>query len=89
MIKLSRLNKSTFYLNPDLLKCIEETPDTLLTLVNGDHYIVREKAREVIDMIIAYRVKLLRLSQCGELPEESKDVGAVADGIPGDCPAKE
>lgn len=88
MIKLSRLNKSTIYLNPDLLKCIEETPDTMLTLINGDHYLVREKAQEVIGLIIDYRVKLLRLSQCGELQETGKDDGSAADGIPGDCQAR-
>ncbi len=63
MIQLTRLNNSMFYLNPDLLQCIEETPDTGLTLSNGDHYIVRESAAEVIDRIVAYRVRILRLVQ--------------------------
>lgn len=89
MIRLTKLNKSTFYLNPDLLKCIEETPDTVLTLANGDHYLVREKIEEVIDRIIAYRVRLLRLSQCGELPETNNDGGSATDGISGNSQTEE
>ena len=65
MIKLTRLNNSTIHLNPDLIKSIEETPDTIISLVNGDHYLVLEKTEEIIEKIIAYRVKILCQSrQC-------------------------
>ena len=63
MIKLTRFNQSEFYLNPDLVKTIEETPDTVITLINDDHYLVREKAKEVIERIVAYRVRILQQSQ--------------------------
>jgi len=63
MIKLTRLNNSTVYINPDLIKSIEETPDTIISLANGDHYLVREKAEEVIDKIVAYRVRIIHLSE--------------------------
>ena len=63
MIKLTRLNNSTVYINPDLIKSIEETPDTIISLANGDHYLVREKAEEVIDKIVAYRVRIIQLSE--------------------------
>ena len=63
MIKLTRLNKSEFYLNPDLIKSIEETPDTIIKLINDDHFLVREKAEVVIDRIVAFRVKILQLSR--------------------------
>lgn len=59
MIKLTRLNKKEIYLNPDLIKTIEETPDTVIALVNGDHYLVLEKASEIIDKIINFRVSVL------------------------------
>lgn len=62
MIKLTRLNNSEIYLNPDLIKCIEEKPDTIINLVNDDHYLVQEKAEEIIDKIVAYRVRILRQS---------------------------
>ncbi len=63
MIKLTRLNKSEIYLNPDLIKSIEETPDTVIALVNGDHYLVREKASEIIGKIIDFRVTILNRSE--------------------------
>lgn len=63
MIKLTRLNNSTIYLNPDLIKSIEETPDTIISLVNDDHYLVREKTEEIIDQIIAYRVRIINQSR--------------------------
>ena len=40
MIKLTRLHNSEFYLNPHLIERIEETPDTIITLVNDNHYVV-------------------------------------------------
>lgn len=65
MIQLTRLNKSVFYLNPDLIKSIEETPDTIIKLTNEDHVLVLEKAEEVVDRIVAYRVRILRQSRQG------------------------
>lgn len=59
MIKLTRLNKKEIYLNPDLMKSIEETPDTIIGLVNGDQYLVLEKASEIIEKIIEFRVMVL------------------------------
>jgi flagellar protein FlbD len=63
MIKLTRLNKSEFYLNPDLIKSIEETPDTIIKLVNDDHVLVLENAEAVINEIVAFRVRILQQSR--------------------------
>jgi len=63
MIKLTRLNNSEFYLNPDLIKSIEETPDTIIELINDDHILVREKAEEIVDRIVAYRIRIVRQSR--------------------------
>ncbi len=63
MIKLTRLNQMEFYLNPDLIKSIEEKPDTTIKLVNDDNILVREKAAEIVDRIVAFRVRVLRQSR--------------------------
>lgn len=63
MIKLTRLNTQTIFLNPDLMHSIEETPDTVISLINGDHFLMREKAAEVIEKIIAFRVGILRRAE--------------------------
>ena len=59
MIPLTRLNNSRIYLNPDLIKRIEETPDTIVTLINDDHYVVRESAEEIVTRIVTYRVRII------------------------------
>ena len=54
MISLTRLNDKRFVVNAELIKMIEETPDTLITLVNGDHFMVRESVQEVVDRAMDY-----------------------------------
>lgn len=54
MITLTRLNKKRFVVNAELIKMVEETPDTLVTLINGDYFMVRESVQEVVDLAIDY-----------------------------------
>ena len=58
MIILTRLNGEEFYLNPDLIEVIEETPDTVVSLSNGKKYVVSEKSSAIVDKIIQYRQKI-------------------------------
>ncbi len=58
MIHVSRLNNEKFYINSNLIETMEEKPDTVLTLVNDKKYIVKEKASQVIEMIIQYNQKI-------------------------------
>lgn len=59
MIELTRLNGSSMVLNSDLIKTAEASPDTMLTLINGEKLIVREETAEVIERVVAYRARLL------------------------------
>jgi flagellar protein FlbD len=61
MIELTRLNGSLMLLNSDLIKTAEASPDTMLTLINGEKLIVREEAAEVAERILLYRARLLAL----------------------------
>ncbi|QDU63764.1 Flagellar protein (FlbD) [Planctomycetes bacterium Pan216] len=54
MIKLTRLNGQAFVLNSELIKFIEKTPDTLLTLRDGDKVMVREEPEEVVRRVVEY-----------------------------------
>jgi flagellar protein FlbD len=58
MIKVTRLNKSEFWINPHLIEFMEETPDTVLSLNSGRKVIVVEKADELLKKIIDYRHRL-------------------------------
>ncbi|MEK6797728.1 MAG: flagellar FlbD family protein [Planctomycetota bacterium] len=54
MITLTRLDQRVMVINAELIKMIESTPDTIVTLVNGDTVIVRESMEEVVRRAIDY-----------------------------------
>jgi flagellar protein FlbD len=54
MISVTRLNNQPFVLNADLIRTIEQNPDTVITLVTGEHLIVRESAKEIIRRVVEY-----------------------------------
>ena len=55
MILVTRLNNTPIVVNPDLIVFIEETPDTIITLSNGEKIVVQEKVSEVIRRVIEFR----------------------------------
>jgi flagellar protein FlbD len=59
MIQLTRLNNKPLFVNSDLIKFIEQAPDTLVTLITGEKILVLEKAGEVLDRILAFRRAVL------------------------------
>ena len=65
MIKLTRLDGSQMHLNPDQIETIEENPDTHITLLNGNRYLVLEPARIIIDKIVNYKARIRRRSLPG------------------------
>lgn len=54
MIRLTRLNGRPFVLNAEQIKTVEETPDTMITLLVGDQVVVREPMEEVIRRAVDY-----------------------------------
>ena len=54
MIKVTRLNEKEIVINAELIKFVEETPDTVVTLRDNDKIIVRESADEIILKAIEY-----------------------------------
>ncbi|MGN0480958.1 MAG: flagellar FlbD family protein [Lachnospiraceae bacterium] len=58
MIQFTRFNDSTFYVNPELIETVEETPDTVVTLTTGRKFIVRESAEQIMNMVIEYRQRV-------------------------------
>ena len=59
MIELTRLNGHPIVVNAELLKFVEQNPDTVITLVTGDKLVVREAAPEVMRRALNYRRTLL------------------------------
>ncbi len=54
MITVTRFDKRVVVLNAELIKMIEATPDTIITLINGDSLLVRESVEEVVRRAIDY-----------------------------------
>jgi len=55
MIKLTRLDGQPFILNADLIRYVEQRPDTFVTLTSGDRIVVSEKMDRVVELAIDYQ----------------------------------
>ncbi len=62
MISVTRLNGKRFVLNAELIRTVEENPDTVITLVSGEHIVVREDLDEVVRLVLEYRRHLRTLA---------------------------
>jgi flagellar protein FlbD len=60
MIQLTRLNNKPLTVNSDLIKFVEQSPDTLVTLITGEKIVVLEKVSEVLSRIIDFRRSVLQ-----------------------------
>ena len=61
MISVTRLNGKAIVVNADLIRSVEENPDTTIMLLNGDHIIVQESMSQVVDKAVEYGRTLRRM----------------------------
>jgi flagellar protein FlbD len=69
MILVSKLNGDKLLVNAHLVKYVESTPDTLITLRDGERVMVRESAAEVCSLIIDYQ-RTIRTPVGGNEPRQ-------------------
>lgn len=82
MVTLTRITGSTFALNPDLIERVDRTPDTVITLVDGTKYLVRESLDDVVALVIEYRAKLISAAgniEAGSTVARASRLAAVPD----------
>lgn len=60
MIRLTRLNNQGLTVNSDLIKFVEQSPDTLITLITGEKIVVRESVEEVLARLVEFRRSVLQ-----------------------------
>lgn len=82
MIELTRLNGQAMVVNSDLIKYVESSPDTMLTLIHGEKIVVSEPCAEVVRRISAYRTMLL-VDAFGQISSNSAVDLANAAGASG------
>jgi len=84
MIQLTRLNNSSLVVNSDLIKFVEQAPDTVITLVNGEKILVRESAAEVTARVVRFRQRVLGADWVA-----AASSAAARPPLPADSPVKE
>jgi flagellar protein FlbD len=70
MITLTRLNNQAIAVNSDLIKFVEKSPDTVITLINGEKIIVREPVDLVLERIIHFRRSISSHPETASPPKE-------------------
>ena len=58
MIRLTRINQRPVVLNAELIVSVESTPDTLVTLMNGDRVHVLESVEQVVQDAISHQQRV-------------------------------
>jgi len=54
MIAVTRLNGGKIVVNAELIKTVETTPDTVITLINGDRILVRDAVEDIVARAVEY-----------------------------------
>jgi flagellar protein FlbD len=82
MIRVTRLNHTGVVLNSDLIEQIESTPDTVISLTNGERILVLESPDEIIARIVAFRRLILDPAALSPTPSraESEESSGESNG---------
>ena len=54
MIQVTRLDHSPVVINALMIVTVEQSHDTVISLINKDKMVVRESADEVVDLVVSY-----------------------------------
>ncbi|MCM1082669.1 MAG: flagellar FlbD family protein [Clostridium sp.] len=65
MIEVTRLNGTKITINAEHIETVDETPDTVITLVSGKKFIVTEKTEDVTNLVIEYKKKTHMINAVG------------------------
>jgi flagellar protein FlbD len=66
LIRVHRLNNQEFLINCELIEFVEETPNTVISMVSGRKIVVAETSEEIVKSIIEHKHKIF----CGLSIEE-------------------
>ncbi|HVP21216.1 MAG TPA: flagellar FlbD family protein [Anaerolineaceae bacterium] len=69
MILVTRLNNKTFYINAEMIRTVEATPDTVISFQDDTKLVIKEPAQVVVKRIIEYQ-RLVKNPQIELAPGE-------------------
>lgn len=58
MIPVTKLDGSTYWINPHMIESMEQNPDLTIAFLSGKKIVVRDGPQEVIDRIVSYRARI-------------------------------
>ena len=58
MIRVHRLNDQEFLINCELIEFVEETPNTVISMVSGRKIVVAETSEQIQNLIIEHKRKI-------------------------------
>jgi flagellar protein FlbD len=76
MIQLTRLDGKELVVNSDHVLTVESTPDTVISLTTGDHFMVKEPVEEVVEKVAAWR------RRCQTGPERRGELRQFPRSVP-------
>ena len=79
MMQVTSLTNHPLVLNSDLIKFVEQAPDTVITLLNGEKIVVRESAPDVLERVVQFRRSVLQGTTLGCALSPVQE--AAADGL--------
>lgn len=59
MIEVTRLNGTLFFVNPDMIVTIEATPDTIISLNNGEKLVVKNSLDNITRQFLDYKKQIM------------------------------
>ncbi len=65
MIELTSLVGKTVFVNPDLIRSIESTPDTILCFLDGTRVPVKESPQQIQEKFILFKKLIFQVSGKG------------------------
>jgi len=71
VIQVTRLNGNRLFVNADKILFVEPTPDTVISLLNGDKVPVRETPQQVVDLVVGY-LRRIHVSVAEELVDPGR-----------------
>jgi flagellar protein FlbD len=82
VVTLTRLTGAVFALNSDLIERVDSTPDTVITLIDGTKYLVRESLEDVVDRVRRYRGSVIAAASHLDAPDSFEDEPRRLSAVP-------
>ena len=60
MISLTRINGTMIVINAEIIEFVEANPDTIVSLMNGHKYLVKDSVDDVVKKVRDYKHSVLR-----------------------------